>query len=196
MDVGIGSGDWLLGMRHIGYRNLHGYDINCNEASIRRLRRVGIDVITGDFFDKHYPDEYFDLIRLEHVFEHLLVPKDSLARIHGLLKPGGVLVMNFPGSEGLSFLVSPQHCTYRDSPRHITLHTKRSAERMITSAGFSSVVCRGYGVPVDFVSTVENVLGRTKSRKFVRLSIIMAPLYRIVAAIFDRGDYIMVMATK
>jgi SAM-dependent methyltransferase len=196
LELGFGSGDWLLGMRRIGYSNLHGYDIGSNDVNIRRLKRVGIDVITGDFVGNHYPDNYFDLVRLEHVFEHLLGPKDVLAKVYRLLKPGGVLVMSFPGSEGLCFCFSPQHCAYRDSPRHLALHTKQSAERMVRATGFNDISYRGFGVAVDLEAIVRNILIDRTFTAQLHFGAVIAPLYRTIAAALGGGDYIMIKAVK
>jgi SAM-dependent methyltransferase len=196
MDVGFGTGAWLLGMSHLGYRNLHGYDIDCNKENIERLRKTGINVNTGDFLSNHYPDGLFDLIRLEHVFEHLLSPEPVLAKIFRLLKPSGVLVMNFPGSNGFDFLVSPKHCVSRDSPRHLFLHTKRSAEKIVLSAGFGHLSIREYPVPINFFTTLQLAGGAKKTKVILCLSRILWPFYRILSRLFQKGDYITLIATK
>ena len=72
LEVGYGSGNWLLTMAQLGYTNLHGYDLETNSENKNRLIDTGIDVSSGDFISNDYPENHYDCIRLEHVFEHLL----------------------------------------------------------------------------------------------------------------------------
>jgi ubiquinone/menaquinone biosynthesis C-methylase UbiE len=196
MDFGFGTGGWLLSMRHIGYNALHGYDIDNNEKNIKRLALNEINVSTGDFLSNHYPDNYYDLIRLEHVFEHLLRPNDVLSKLYRMVKPGGSLVMTFPSSEGMSFRLSPTHCSYSDFPRHLFLHTKQSALKMLSLAGFKFVQCRTFSVGLDLEATVNNVLkSRNVYGKFCFGSMI-APLYKIFGTLCNCGDIITIMAVK
>jgi len=195
-DLGFGTGSWLLGMRHIGYTNLHGYDISSNGKNVERLMSLGINVSTGDFLRNYYPDDYFDLIRLEHVFEHLLKPKDVLARVHRMLKPGGLLVLNFPSSEAISFLLSPRHYANRDSPRHLFLHTKRSAQKMLISAGFDRISSRTYAVGLDLEATFNNMLKSSKLNVKLRFGSMIASLYKILGHLFKCGENITIMAVK
>jgi SAM-dependent methyltransferase len=197
-ELGFGAGAWLESMSSLGYRYLYGYDISSNLENVGRIKNLGIEVTTGDFLKNTYPDNYFDLVRLEHVFEHLLEPMLVIQRIYGMLKPGGALVLNFPSSEGFAFALSPKHCFYRDSPRHLFLHTKYSAKKILQAAGFEKISCRSYGVALDLEATVNNMLKeRHWGVRFRFLGSAIGPLYKIFSYFFgQRGDYITMMAIK
>ena len=40
LDLGYGGGAWLLTMAGLGYRDLHGYDIDANSENAARLSRA------------------------------------------------------------------------------------------------------------------------------------------------------------
>ncbi len=59
-------------------------------------QRWGVPIEAGRFEDAVLPEGQFDLIVLSHVLEHLLDPRDTLERCHGLLAPGGSLFVEVP----------------------------------------------------------------------------------------------------
>lgn len=56
----------------------------------------GLDIRTGLLGEQDLPNASFDLITLWDVIEHLTNPTDVIADIHRLLKPDGLLVVNYP----------------------------------------------------------------------------------------------------
>lgn len=196
LEVGYGSGNWLLSMAMLGYTELSGYDIDANRENKTRLEEAGVKVLSGDFLDLKLPSESYDCIRLEHVFEHLSEPMQVLRELQRLLKPGGVMVMNFPGINSVAFDFSPRHCAHRDSPRHLYLHTQRSAKNMLMNAGFSIGNVRQYGVALVLQATINNWLGERGSNWSVRWIAIISPLYNAYCVLKGRGENITVLAKK
>lgn len=196
LEVGYGSGNWLLSMAMLGYSQLSGYDIDSNQEKSGRLKEAGIQVYSGQLSDLNLPGDSFDLIRLEHVFEHLLEPMQILRELHRLLKPGGILVMNFPGINSLSFALSPRQWAHRDSPRHLFLHTLRSAENMLTNSGFRIAKARQYGVALVLQATINNLLKECGVNVTIRVLHIFGPLYNSYCVLARRGENITVLALK
>jgi SAM-dependent methyltransferase len=195
-EVGYGSGNWLLSMKRLGYDSLHGYDIDANAENRSRLESAGIVVRSGNLLENDYADGYFDCIRLEHVFEHLLEPKAVLAELHRVLSPSGILVMTFPCISALSFSMSPRHCAHRDSPRHLYLHTPASARNILAGAGFTMLKMRLYAVSTCLGVTVNNMLKDRRIPLVIKGWSLAAPFYRMLGAITRQGEAISVMAVK
>lgn len=138
LDYGCGTGGWLLAMRERGYSRLAGFDIAANTGYRARLEKVGIQVFDQRELDEA-PAGKFQLIRLEHVLEHLQTPTRTLARIHQLLEPGGWLVLTIPSIyPWLNFpdLANSPHRPHLQLPMHLTHHSRESVERLVTAAGF------------------------------------------------------------
>ena len=196
LEVGYGSGSWLLIMEKLGYSNLHGYDIDANSENRNRLTANGIKVQCGDLLQVAYPDDYFDCIRLEHSFEHLLNPGSILNELYRILKPGGHLVMNFPSINASSFNLSPLHYAHRDSPRHLYLHTRLSASNMLRAANFTVRGIREYGVALVLGATINNSL---KARGFavgLKGFSVFSPIYHLIEFFARRGEAITLWASK
>ena len=56
----------------------------------------GLDIRTGILSDHNFQSLNFDLVTLWDVIEHLTDPTEVVADIHRLLKPSGLLVVNYP----------------------------------------------------------------------------------------------------
>jgi len=55
-----------------------------------------LDIRTGILSDHNFPSSNFDLVTLWDVIEHLTDPTEVITDIHRLLKPSGLLVVNYP----------------------------------------------------------------------------------------------------
>ncbi len=59
-------------------------------------RHYGITIRQGGVFDQDYPAHSFDVVTLWDVIEHTPDPRRVLEHCRRLLKPGGLLVVNYP----------------------------------------------------------------------------------------------------
>jgi len=196
LDVGYGTGLWLLVMAELGFRDLHGFDIDANPENRERLERAGVNLRSGDFTKSDFPDGSFDCVRMEHVFEHLANPVEVLARCRRLLKDDGVLLMCHPTIESLAFAAAGTDYEQLDLPRHIMHHTVRSTRFMLRRAGFQ--VERITRVPLarSFENSVNQKYAGRKLRIPHLLFLLLAPAYVTISRIARRGENIMVIARK
>jgi 2-polyprenyl-3-methyl-5-hydroxy-6-metoxy-1,4-benzoquinol methylase len=194
-DLGCGRGDWLLAMSARGYCNLHGYDIESNVEGVTRLAKHGVAVTRGSFLENEYPGSSFDCIRMEHVFEHLLDPVKVLRKCHGMLRPGGFLVMNFPCRDSWSMSLSMRDNPSLDLPRHLYHHTLPSATVMVERAGFTLRKIYTYAVAKQLGGTINNMLSR-QGRRTVPSCVVefLAPVYRLLGGL--SRDFVTVWAEK
>lgn len=97
LDVGAGSGEFAflmqaLGKEVTGVEPNEGYAAWCREA-------LGLDVRTAHLAPDLFSPGSFDLIRLNHVLEHLNDPVGYLRMIADWLAPGGRLWVEVPNIE-------------------------------------------------------------------------------------------------
>ncbi|HMF56938.1 MAG TPA: class I SAM-dependent methyltransferase [Pyrinomonadaceae bacterium] len=195
LDVGYGSGNWLLAMSELGYGNLYGYDIEVNTQNLSRLRDKGINVSSGLFLENEYPHEMFDCIRLDHVFEHLLDPIQILKKCKRLLKPDGLLVMSFPCKNSWSMRLSLTDSPALQVPKHLYHHTQLSTRLMLEAAGFIPLKIHAYSVASQLGGTVNKMLEERNSRRIPLLVFEMAsPVYKLFGALTGKGDFMTVWA--
>jgi SAM-dependent methyltransferase len=196
-ELGYGSGSWLLGMSSLGYTNLHGYDIESNSLDQSRLLAEGISLSGGDFIENDYPEEFFDCICLEHVFEHLLSPVKVIAKCRKMLKVGGYLLINTPCKVSWSVRLSLRHFAALDIPRHLFHYTPKSAELILNAAGLSVLKIKPYGVAAVLGVTLNGLL-RERGKLTVPAFFfpILSPPYALFSKITNRGDAMTILAKR
>lgn len=115
LDIGCGNGGFLGQMR------ARGFAVEGTEWTRESAARVagGITVHVGDLLELDLPRGSYDAITLWHVFEHLAQPEETLRRIHGLLRPGGVLFLSMPNHESWQAALCGAGWFHLDPPRHL-----------------------------------------------------------------------------
>ena len=97
LDVGAGSGEFAYLMARLG-KTVKGIEPNSAYAAYCR-EALGLDVHTAHLSPDLFPPEQFDLIRLNHVLEHLNDPIAYLQQIASWLKEPGLLYVEVPNVE-------------------------------------------------------------------------------------------------
>ena len=119
LDFGCGAGTYLKKMQKKGWQ-VTGVDFS--DQLLHGLRKDGFVVYNVN--DKEWLQQNaggFDLIRMNHVIEHLYNPVDHLRTLSGLLTEGGVLHIACPNSDSVFFKVFGNSWFPLDAPRHIQL---------------------------------------------------------------------------
>ena len=97
LDVGAGSGEFAFLMTQLG-KDVIGIEPNAGYAAYCR-DDLGLDVRTAHLAPDLFEAGSFDLIRLNHVLEHLNDPVGYLDMISAWLAPGGVFYVEVPNIE-------------------------------------------------------------------------------------------------
>lgn len=118
LDIGCGEGFFLKELqRHVS-------EVQGLEPTIKYVEyaknELGLNVQQGLIEDANFPPQFFDVITIFHVLEHLENPNEALMKISSWLRPGGYLVIEVPNIKsptavyrGLHWeLIIPEHCLY------------------------------------------------------------------------------------
>lgn len=133
LDVGCGSGEWLLKMMQLGWE-CSGCDFDA--AAIRLARERGVDARTGAVEVLEFPNNFFDAITLNHVIEHLPDPIATLEACERLLKPGGALFVATPNAASLSHRIFGAQWRGLEPPRHLAIFTPPALILAVEESGF------------------------------------------------------------
>lgn len=121
LDVGCGTGEFLKYLQEIGKWNLYGLEPIENVASTAE-KKLGFPIIKSTFESStQFKDEFFDVITMWEVIEHLFDPVAAIGKAANLLKPGGVLVMSTPNLNAIDRSVFGDYWAGYDLPRHLHL---------------------------------------------------------------------------
>lgn len=99
LDVGASSGEYVYMMGKLGF-NASGVEPNDGYRQFG-MTTYGIEVTNQKLEPEAFGKGIFDLITLNHVFEHLADPLDALTCFRRWLAPGGLLFIEVPNIEGV-----------------------------------------------------------------------------------------------
>lgn len=100
LDIGCGEGSFLELAEIAGY-HATGTEYSEVAATIARGRLRHGNVFVGPLSELLLANNYFDIVTMWHVLEHVIDPKRYLKEIHSILKPDGLLVMAVPNVNDL-----------------------------------------------------------------------------------------------
>lgn len=145
LELGCGQGGLGRHLREQGIaRRVFGVEIAAEPAAIAREHLD--DVLVGDVEAMELPfaEGQFDAIVAADVLEHLRDPQRVMARLHGLLAPGGVIVVALPNVRNWRVvlpLVLLGRFDYREEgildETHLRFFTRRSMIQLCERAGFT-----------------------------------------------------------
>ena len=93
LDVGCSSGEFMH------YAELQGYSadgVELNRRTVEVARAHGLNVFHGFLKDAEFADDFFDVIFLGDIIEHVNSPQELLSECSRVLKKGGTIVISTP----------------------------------------------------------------------------------------------------
>jgi len=129
LDVGCGSGSFLLALSEAGFRYLQGVDLYV-EASIEYPG--GVRILKGSL---EACEGQWNVIMFHHSFEHLRDPRETLKTAAGLLAGEGTIVVRIPIVSSYAWEKYGIAWVQLDAPRHFFLHSLESMSRLAKAVG-------------------------------------------------------------
>jgi len=141
LDIGCGEGFFLFNASKAGYR-AKGVELS-QDATAYAKREFGLDVEAAAFEELQFPEDYFDVITLWQVLEHVPHPLLLLKEAHRILKPGGLLVASTPNIGGIPARIL--HRKWWNVRRlHINQFTTKTLTGIFRNAGFKNISSVSY----------------------------------------------------
>lgn len=131
LDVGCGLGFLLSGLKD-GWEK-HGVEVSKFAAS--HATQFG-QIHLGDLHSALYPDEYFDVVVMHHVIEHIEDPVATINEIRRILKRGGHLLLGTPDFDSGCARRFGENYRLLHDKTHISLFTNDSMHRFLRDHGF------------------------------------------------------------
>jgi 2-polyprenyl-3-methyl-5-hydroxy-6-metoxy-1,4-benzoquinol methylase len=125
LDVGCGSGNFVKGLKKIGFVDIIGIDPYLEVEKVvpgLKLLRKDIYEINGQF----------KLITFNHSFEHLNNGKKALLHAEKLLDNHGTIIIRLPNIESFSFKKFNSNWEGIHAPFHLFLPSKLGMEKMLS----------------------------------------------------------------
>jgi SAM-dependent methyltransferase len=128
-DLGSGSGQVLAWMLGQGFSNLTGFDPYIDRdlciGGRVAIRKLGLEDMPGGW----------DLIMLNHSFEHMAAPALVLEGLRERLNEHGSVLIRMPVATSWAWRTYGADWVQLDPPRHLFIHTQRSMSILAERAG-------------------------------------------------------------
>jgi len=178
LDIGCGEGYGLLEAESRGW-NTFGVDIADNR--LQQAMNNNITFINNDLMSAHFSDDFFDVVYMDSVLEHVLNPHEYLLEIKRIMKKGGIFYIGIPNEDSLlntikriiyKFLgndTSPKLKPFK-SPYHVIGFNKKTICLTLHKTNLKVRKIRNFACRVEFL----------KSKPFTKdyfQSLLLFPIY-------------------
>lgn len=138
LDIGCGGG-FLLNSVKKEFDELHGLEVSMELVRFAKSK-WSLNVHHGEIQNVNLPENYFDIVTLYDVIEHIPKPLIFLDAIYRILKHNGVIVIVTPNANGLSARIMKEKWIYYTPPEHIFYYTPKSIKVLLKTKGFK--ICK------------------------------------------------------
>ena len=162
LDIGTAAGAFVAAARERGW-DAEGCEPNRWLAEWGR-KHYGITIRPGGIFDQDYQEGTFDVITLWDVIEHTPNPQAVLKRCRDLLKPGGILVVNYPDIGSWIARILGRRWLFLTSV-HLFYFDRRTMRLMLEKTGYTVDAVRPHvqRLELDYLLSRGSVLSSVLS---------------------------------
>ena len=155
LDIGCGEGFFLYNASKAGY-NARGIELSQYAVGYAKSE-FGLDIEAGCFREAQFPENYFDVVTMWQVLEHMPYPLSILKDAHRILKPGGLLAVSTPDIGGIPARVLRRRW-WNIRRIHINQFTTETLMNMLQSAGLKGVSSTSYKESISISMLIIPVL--------------------------------------
>ncbi|MCM8819321.1 MAG: glycosyltransferase, partial [Candidatus Omnitrophica bacterium] len=145
LDIGAGLGEFLAIAKQKGWQ-VWGTEISEYAAQFAK-ENFKIDIFCGALEEANFEDNFFDVVTLWHVLEHIDEPIKYLKEIKRILKKDGILVIALPNLDDYIYKLAyrifktkaSKEYSIKDREHHIFAFKQKTLKRILLSLGFSII---------------------------------------------------------
>lgn len=147
LDFGTGYGLFLDNAKKFKW-NCYANELNKDCIKILKKKKINIDnQLRGNFYD---------VITLWLVLEHIPYPNELFKKIYKSLKKGGKILINVPNINSLSSLILKENCTMFSGEQHINFFSDLTLKKFLINNKFkvlsSETVISDAGTVINYLN--------------------------------------------
>jgi 2-polyprenyl-3-methyl-5-hydroxy-6-metoxy-1,4-benzoquinol methylase len=124
----------------------------------RFIKSDRIQYITGDLGFLDCKEDFFDIIILWHVLEHMDNPASAIKRIYDLLSPDGIFILAVPNFSSLEAKLFKQSWFHLDIPWHKYHFTKRFLKLLVEKNNFKIIESSTFCIEQNVYGLLQSIL--------------------------------------
>lgn len=180
LDFGCGGGEELA-RKSLIHPCWDFYGLDNSKIACQKTKEKGFTVFCDDQEEERLPENFFDIVNMSHVIEHVTDPSVVLNRIQATMKDGGRIIISTPNITSASFILFRSFWFALDTPRHLTLFSEKTLTRLLQKNGFRPVRVSYNAGPKVFLKSLRYFFGLNNApidpiiwRFFLPFSLVLA----------------------
>ena len=146
LDIGTAGGAFLAAAERYGYRAV---GLEPSKYLVEQGRKRGLTIEQGTIDTNPLTPGSFDMVCLWDVIEHLAEPRQALVKIGSLLKPDGILLINYPDIGTWQAKLAGRRFWWILSV-HLHHFTRKTITEICSRAGFDTFHFQRYWQTLEF----------------------------------------------
>lgn len=179
LDIGCGTGEYLESMRALGWA-CFGCDVSEAALSVARARLPHASLHAEKLEHLDFQPASFEAASLWHTLEHFENPLKTMACVHNLLGPGGLVALAVPNLESLEARILGMRWIEIDIPGHLFFFSVRTIRALLEKVGFECLSIRPQVHPSTVSDSVgfllDDLLGAKEAHQRMHLYYLLYPL--------------------
>lgn len=200
LDVGCGIGYFPMVIKYLG---MNPYGVEPADFDPDLSKKYNLNISKGTLDEAKYENEYFDVINLNHVLEHVPNPSETMEELHRILKPGGYLIIAVPVKDSLASKIFGKCWAQLDTPRHLYLFSTEIMKQYARKYNFDILKIRynsdpRYQIISSFIYLWESFRSKKVNRMLIHnfyLNMLFIPLTTLLN-LFKIGDQCEIILKK
>lgn len=194
LDIGCNRGQFL----NLAKDKFDVYGIERAKAAyLIAQRNFGKKIFTGTLKDYPLKKEFFNVITLMDVFDHLINPITELKKIEQMLVPGGVVIIKIHNIDCLLSKITGKNFYAILPPFHLSYFSPSNIKSLLLSLGYENVNIKFIGNKLSFKTIFYRLARRKKTGLFYFLfRVFSLPVLRNLFIIKNLRDIMTITAYK
>lgn len=164
--------------------------------SYKTAQRRADKIIHSRFEEAALPENYFDVVVLNHVLEHVSDPVSILAKVKHVLKKGGIVYIDVPNFGSWGRQVEQQYWPLLLPYEHVHHFTPKTLSKTAEKAGLATIELKSWSGAFDVGNIFKYFIIPLKEKNFSFFSNLLDFPNNLVATIFDKGANLNLIAQK
>ncbi|KKL53303.1 hypothetical protein LCGC14_2276800 [marine sediment metagenome] len=167
LDVGCSIGMFLNIASSYGFET-YGFDIN--KINLNKAKQFfGIKPLPDNYLNDNDFVNFFDIVTMWDVLEHLPNPVEYLSHLIMVLKPGGLLVVQCPNMESYEFSKFGKNWNWLTPGDHLQFFTPKTLTKVLSAGGFHIIKVKPWMDGLSFSKYMIKLKNRNPTFLFNRL---------------------------
>jgi 2-polyprenyl-3-methyl-5-hydroxy-6-metoxy-1,4-benzoquinol methylase len=134
LDIGCGKGSFLVKLLKCGY---DAYGVDSYDGILNIIpKELQSRVKNSSFLNIKFPDEFFDIIVMKQVLEHLPKSNMVIREIHRILKKDGLVYVEVPNFNCMESKLFGKYWYNLEIPRHLYQFSKKTLKKIFKKNDF------------------------------------------------------------